>query len=329
MIKTALPRTVASCLCKTHKWLLVELGGADIFWYGSPGVTFSIGTQRDSLEQMLDIIQTEGHYWTLYAVTEPTLSEQDAPRAIDLMFPFQGTAAICGKLTPGEQLAELNRYLKKNLDCMGLQGHLRGLDTLPEPETAQYTMEPVLVNKHSLFLCTAKVRPSTLMEETGLFGVNSAPADYIWFNQAVLNLFPARGYFQKLFGHRDVYGSYCIAAMEDISDAASVFDMEANALSTFLSDNTAAGDNKLYRIISADSDEYIDSMLCDPAYTSTSIRALTTLGKKFIMMNNRAETMTLPDVDITKNATHTKIYLLQHHQEDALAPIVNLGWENL
>jgi hypothetical protein len=192
MSKTALPRTVASCLVKTHKWLLVETWGSDIYWCASPGITFAAGTERDSLEHMLDVIQSEGHQWTLYAVTEPTLPEADVQKALDLMFPFAGNAAICGKMTPREQLAELYRYLKKSLDIVGETGHLRGIDTLPDPEVPPFTLDPKLVNNHSPFLCTSKVKPAPHLERTGLFGVTGDQADYIWFNHAVLNLFPAK-----------------------------------------------------------------------------------------------------------------------------------------
>lgn len=329
MRKTALPRAVAACLVKTHKWLLVESCGADIFWSASDDVTFSVGT-RQPLPTMLDIIQAEGHQWALYAVTEPTLPENDVQMALDLMFPFQGNAAICGKMTPREQLFELYRYLKKSLAIVGETGHLRGIDTLPDPEIPEFTLDTKLVNNHSPFLCTAKVKPATLLEPTGLFNVTGDQADYIWFNHAVLNLFPAKGYFQKIFGQGDQYGTYCAAVIQDFEDANLIFDKEVEALSIFLrSDAANTGTNKLCRVIRAENDEYADELLCDAPFTDSAIRSLTTIGKKIIIIDNRAAMMHLPDIDITKNATDTKRYFLRQHQEDALKLIVNLGWEQL
>lgn len=329
MNKTALPRTVAACLTKTHKWLLVESLGADIFWSASDDVTFSVGT-RQSLPTMLDLIQAEGHQWTLYALTEPTLPEADTQMALDLMFPFQGNAAICEKMTPREQLAELYKYLKKALDIVGSQGHLRGIDTLPDPEVPAYTLDWKLVNGHSPFLCTPKIKAAKILQNTGCFGIEGDQADYIWFNNAVLNLFPAKGYYHMLFGNGEQYGQYCTAAIDAFEDAALVFDTEIAALATYLQDPASnAGTNKLYRTIAAESDEYVDILLCDQPYQNPSIHSLTALGKKLIVINNRATLMPIADIDITKNATNTKRYLLQQHLTDALALFVNFGWGDL
>lgn len=326
MTKTALPRTLATALCKTRNWLLVEQAGNDIYWCGTEDNMLRTGEHRD-LADMLDTIQSESHSWMLQALSEPAVGEDEIGIAMDFLFPLNARAALGDKMTPKSILRELYRYVDKALTLIGETKMLRGYpNDRFDIEPAQPVDEPLNVNKYPLFLCDDKIEAVKTVIPADLINVQADTADNLWWNQALKNLFPAKGYFQKFCGQGAEMWFYNMASIDDITSAELVYELELAVLDDYLQSDKATGSHVLYRVCSADEDVYVDMLMEEADYKSRAVHSLETLNQKLCALCNRPKSTGVRDVDITRNATGAKKELLRRHLEDAAAPFVRFGW---
>ena len=326
MTNTALPRTLATVLCKTHNWVLVEQLGNGFCWCGTEDNMLHVG-EKAELPVMLDRIRAEDHNWTLHALSEPVIGEDEIGLAMDLFFPLDVRAALGNKATPKDIIREYYRYTAKALALIGESGWLRGYPNETfDVEPAQQMPNPITVNKYSLFLCDDRI------DSMGLCGndrinVHSDTADNLWYNQAVKNLFPAKGYFQKFCGNGQQMWFYNMAVIGDRVGADALFELELAVLDDYLQSDSVSGNHSLYRVCSADEDLYSDLLIEEPDYKSRAVHSVSSLGNKMCALCNRPKSTVIRNVDITKNATGSKVELLRRHLDDAAAPFVRLGWE--
>ena len=326
MINTALPRTLATALCKTHNWVLVEQIGSGFCWCGTEDNMLHAG-EKGELAEMLERIKAENHFWTLQALSEPAVGEDEIGLAMDLLFPLDVRAPLGNKATPKTILREYYRYVAKALALIGEQSYLRGypnatFDVEPTPEMPN----PITVNKYSLFLCDDKIE-ATSASGSEYIKIQSDTADNLWYNQAVKNLFPAKGYYQKFCGDANMMWFYNMAAITDRTGADVLFELELAALDDYLQSDSVSGSHSLYRVCCADEDLYSDLLLEEPDYKSRAIHSVSSLGQKMCALCNRPKSTMIHNIDITKNATGAKTELLRRHLNDAAAPFVQLGWE--
>ena len=315
-----LPQVASALLGKTHKWLLqIHNPGHTLFWCSSdPNFRLGVGDQKP-LDWMLQhgiANAGERFRWAISAVAEPALSDADAHKALDLMFPLKD-GPVAKVYNPKEVLQCLMNYAERAARMIGLHAAFRGFPEIqPSLPEGLPMPEAVLVAQHGQLLADDEVEYNPKVETGG------EKDKHYWYCRALYELLPYK-YYQRVVGDPAGIMHYVMAAPESLAGANAVWDLEVAAFASYAPHNL--NDKQLlYRVLATDTKDYVDAMLDGSPKKVT--QSLMEAGHKLITLCNYARRQPYAEVDIQNE---TKKQLMRDHFTDALEPITRFAFGDM
>jgi len=320
-----LTRLWSASLCKTHKWVLVVQCPRSVIKWCGHNIQFGYGTQvpEEELPSLVEEATQDNHTWAIYALTEPELPEQEAPLALDFVFPIH--AAMLGeKPTIKDNMQAILDYADLQFANIGRSIRYRGI---PSMEPTQHPVPDPVVDAYvcGKLLCSHEVQ---LPPQYGRTIATKTPAMAdVWYargSQEMLPLF----YMQKIYGTCDRYWTYAIGATDSLDDADAALHAELHALEACLS-TRADAQHALTRYLGANSDEYDDILAEENPMIGEAFRSLNSLHRKLLVVVRRSDAATNYGCDLSTHAEPLKKRLMLAHRNDALASIVRHAWPEI
>lgn len=315
------PRIASILFCKTHKWALLARID-DKLKYAVRNTEMKVGEEATLEEIFGAIAEGKASQWSLSALTEPALPETDVAKSLDFLYPID-VDHLATAVTPQSYLKALLLYYCKTAAVIGMPFHYRGFPDMQPAETVHLLENPGDVSCNGMLLCGETLKQHRCIEQGG------SPDRHLWASRALQELFPC-AYYQKMSSrNNDTFLYYVVGALNGLTDAKAVWDVEMAELNDRRKIGTRMTDSAfLCRHIGIDAEDgYCDQMLKEP--TTKANKTLVELMRKLIIIASRSNPMHLVDPDITLEASITKREVLKLHNEDALGPITAFAWKEL
>lgn len=312
LVRQNMGRRFGALLCKTHRWVLIVHDRDGLHWATSDAEQLSFGMQKPYEELLDSIVTNKANVWTLHTVTEPALSDEEAPLSLDLLIPMRA-GAMSKAVTPSMLVQTYYSYAARTADIMEYQLHLRvfsEMQPMPLPTNVQFPKSKVAQN--GLLLCNSldvnrRLEPAYKRDSA------------IWFSRGLLELYPFT-FYQRLVGTPNGYTHYCVAAPDGLADSALLMDKELAVLTEYVNEQGSErlSDTTLFRVMSPDTDNYID-IYSRGASVGISNCSMLKLDKRYMIISCMPSLTTYHDVHAD---TSTQQLILNKHKQDALAPLL-------
>ena len=319
MILETVPQLASVLFGKTHKWLLVTQHDGELNWAAN-GAELEAGTQK-TLDELFKQIQSGCAYWSLSALTEPALSEEECPKVLDFIFPSSGDR-LSSAVLPEQVLSTLLTYTNKAARMIETSLQYRGFPTIKSDVQVLKLEHPINVCANGMLLCGERLEIHKSVATAG------APDKHLWYARALLELYPCAFYQRLIGGASNGFLHYVVASIDGMPGAEAVWDAELKELdSKAHSSGTLKDDRRLlYRVVAPVDKQYIDLTMENGA--SDARCSLDELGHKLLILSSRSRAMQYV-VPVDCSGVELKGDLIQRHMHDALGPITARGWDSL
>ena len=311
-------RRLGVLLCKTHRWVLLVHDRNGLRWTASDDKQLSIG-QHGTLEELMhDIVTNVANVWSLHAVTEPALANEDAHLGLDLLIPLRAGArdnAMASAVTPSKLIQTYYTYAARTADIMDYDLHLRVFPEMkPEALPMQINFPKSKVAQNGLLLCNN-------LDVSRRLEMAYKPDSALWFSRGLMEFYPCP-FYQRITGTPNGYSHYCVAAPDGLVDAELLMDKELETLETYVHDQGDArlSDSTLFRVMSPDTDTFIDIYSRGNTEGIANCSMLK-LDRRYMIM------LCMPSITTYSNVKAdmpTQQLILDLHKQDALAPLLEL-----